>query len=308
MPAPVRGRGSLVESLPSRRGRERSSRRGRRLGAAGVADRRLTASARDALEQRRYARSFARLAAAIAYSYQISMSHPDRDRIADGASDARRFAPATERNREAILDVLARYVRDDDDVLEIASGTGEHATFLGERLRVASWQPSDPDATSRASIDAWTAHLDATRVRPAIELDVTRLPWPVSRADVVACINMIHIAPWRACLALLDGASELLARSARADADADANANAAQEKPAHARGFLYLYGPYRRAGIPTAPSNESFDQSLRSRDPSWGLRDLETVVAEAKTRGFSLEDVVEMPANNLSVVLRLDPP
>lgn len=222
------------------------------------------------------------------------MAHPDRDRTADDASDARRFAPATTRNRSAILDVLARYVRDDDDVLEIASGTGEHATFLGERLAVASWQPSDPDPSARASIDAWTTHLDATRVRPAIDLDVTRLPWPVVRADVVVCINMIHIAPWSACLALLDGAAELFARSARDGRSSN--------------GVLYLYGPYRRAGIATAPSNESFDQSLRARDPSWGLRHVETVVAEANTRGFALENVVEMPANNLSVVLRRDRP
>lgn len=220
------------------------------------------------------------------------MTHPDRDRAL--GDDPRRFAPATERNRDAIFDVLARYVADGDDVLEIASGTGEHAAFLGERLPVSSWQPSDASETARASIDAWSAHLEATRVRSAIELDVTRLPWPVPRADVIVCINMIHIAPWTACLALLDGGSELLARSAL-----DA-AGASRDR----RALLYLYGPYRRAGIPTAPSNESFDASLRGRDPSWGLRDLEVLIEEARTRGFRLEDVVEMPANNLSVVLR----
>ena len=202
----------------------------------------------------------------------------------------RRSAPATARNREPILEVLSRFVREGDHVLEIASGTGEHATYLAQRLPVASWQPTDPDDDSRASIDAWTAHLTADRVRPAIALDVTRsdAPWPVDRADVVVCINMIHIAPWAACLGLLEGAATVL-RAA---------------PPRSSGGILYLYGPYRRGGGHTAPSNAAFDESLRARDPAWGIRDLETVVQEAAARGFTLEDVVEMPANNLSVVLR----
>lgn len=201
------------------------------------------------------------------------------------SDDARRFAPASARNREPILAVLTRFVHEGARVLEIAAGSGEHATFLAERLPVASWQPSDPDAPSRASIDAWTAHLDAKHVRPAVELDVMRRPWPVpaGSVDLVTCINMIHIAPWAACLALLDGAADALA----------------------ADGLLYLYGPYRRGGKHTAPSNEAFDESLRSRNPEWGVRDLDVVCAEARARGFRLEDVVEMPANNLSVVLRL---
>jgi SAM-dependent methyltransferase len=195
-------------------------------------------------------------------------------------------APATARNREPILDVLRRFVREGDHVLEIASGTGEHATYLAQRLPVASWQPTEPDDDSRASIDAWTAHLAADRVRPAIALDVTRSDahWPADRADIVVCINMIHIAPWAACLGLLDGAATVLG--------------------AGGGGVLYLYGPYRRGGAHTAPSNAAFDESLRARDAAWGIRDLETVVQEAGARGFTLEDVVEMPANNLSVVLR----
>lgn len=196
--------------------------------------------------------------------------------------DARRFAPASARNREPILAVLARFVREGARVVEIASGSGEHATFLAERLPVESWQPTDPDAPSRASIDAWTAHLHARHVKPALDLDVTRRPWPVPRADVVVCINMIHIAPWSAAEGLIRGASEVL-------------------EPA---GILYVYGPFRRGGVHTAPSNAAFDESLRSRDPSWGVRDLEAVTEEATKRGFDLEDVVEMPANNLSVVLR----
>jgi SAM-dependent methyltransferase len=199
--------------------------------------------------------------------------------------DARRFAPATERNRDAILEALTRIVPARARVLEIASGTGEHATYLAARLPVTSWQPTDPDADSRASIDAWTAHLGAQHVRPAVALDVTSRPWPseASRADVIVCINMIHISPWAACLALLDGAAEVLTPN----------------------GALYLYGPYRRAGAHTAPSNAAFDASLRARDPAWGLRDLETVLEEASGRGLLLDSVVEMPANNLSVVLRL---
>ena len=128
-------------------------------------------------------------------------------------------------------------------------------------------------------------------MRAAIALDVTRDPWPSDPADVVVCSNMIHIAPWAACLALLDGAASTLRASTL-------------RTPG---GVLYLYGPYRRGGAHTAPSNAAFDESLRARDPAWGIRDLEAVVEEAATRGFTLEDVVEMPANNLSVVLRTLP-
>jgi hypothetical protein len=174
--------------------------------------------------------------------------------------DPRLFAPATARNRDAIRDVLGRFVRDGDHVLEIASGTGEHATYLAQRLPIASWQPTDGDRASCASIDAWTHHLAADRVRPAITLD--------------------------------GAASALRAASI----------------PGATGGLLYLYGPYRRAGAHTAPSNAAFDASLRARDPAWGVRDLDTVVAEGAARGFTLEDVVEMPANNLSVVLRALPP
>lgn len=203
------------------------------------------------------------------------------------ATDARRFAPAATRNREPILAELTRLPAAGARVLEIASGSGEHATFFADRLRVATWQPTDPDEPSRASIDAWTAHLDAKRVAPAIDLDVTKRPWPVPDAsvDLVVCINMIHIAPWGACLGLLDGAADALAELGR----------------------LYLYGPYRRGGLHTAPSNAAFDERLRADNPAWGVRDLESVTTEANARGFSLEHVTEMPANNLSVVLRRRP-
>ena len=207
--------------------------------------------------------------------------------------DLRRFAPATARNREPILDVLRRFVAPGANVLEIASGTGEHAVFLAPRLEVASWQPTDRDADSRRSIDAWRMHAapgapadqdgHIERILPALDLDVTSHPWPPlpTRPDLIMCVNMIHISPWRACEGLLDGAAGLLAPGK----------------------LLFLYGPYRREGKHTAPSNEAFDASLRSRNPEWGVRNLEDVVIAAADRGFTLTEVVEMPANNLSVIL-----
>lgn len=196
--------------------------------------------------------------------------------------DARRFAPATARNREPILAVLERTVPPGARVLEIAAGSGEHACFFAERLPVAEWQPTDPDAESRASIDAWRAHSGAGRVAPALELDVTARVWPVSRADFVLCVNMIHISPWEATFGLLSGSAKLLPTG----------------------GVLVLYGPYRRFGAHTASSNADFDASLRARDPRWGVRDLEAVAAEAERAGFALDEVVAMPANNFSVVFR----
>lgn len=202
-------------------------------------------------------------------------------------TDLRRFAPATARNREPILDVLRRFVPPRANVLEIASGSGEHAIFLASRLEVASWQPTDPDPDARTSIDAWRQVSKDERIRPAIDLDVTAPPWPVlaTEPNVVICTNMIHIAPWAACEGLLAGAADVLG-----------NADSA--------GLLYLYGPYKRHGRHTAPSNEAFDASLRSRNSEWGVRDLEDVTSAAAVRGFVLADVVEMPANNFSVIFR----
>lgn len=196
--------------------------------------------------------------------------------------DARRFAPATERNREPILAVLARVIGTGARVLEIAAGSGEHACFFAARLPVAEWQPTDPDADSRASIDAWRAHTRLDHVRPALALDVTAEPWPVTRTDAVVCINMIHISPWAATLGLMRGVTRVL-------------------EPG---GLLFLYGPYRRFGAHTAPSNETFDASLRARDPSWGVRDLEAVTRVAEDAGLVFEELVAMPANNFSVMFR----
>lgn len=199
-------------------------------------------------------------------------------------SDGRLHYPATERNREPIAAVLERVLPEAGVVLEIASGSGEHSLYFAERFGPLTFQPSDPDPQCRASIDAWRASVDPTlsaRILPALELDVERIPWPITRADAILCINMIHISPWASCVSLMKGAADLLEPGAP----------------------LYLYGPYRVGGAHTAPSNESFDASLRSRDPSWGVRDLEAVIAEA-THSFDHVETVAMPANNLSVVFR----
>ena len=182
--------------------------------------------------------------------------------------------PATGRNREAILSVLQEVLRPGARVLEVASGSGQHAAFLAPRLQVGWWQPSDPEEQARVSIDAWRED----PVLPALRLDVRR-DWPALRVDVVVCINMVHISPWTCTLGLLDGAAEVLEEGGR----------------------LYLYGPYLREGVPTAPSNLAFDQSLRSRNRAWGVRSLEKVVTEASARGLAFDGLTEMPANNLSL-------
>lgn len=201
----------------------------------------------------------------------------------------RAYADATQRNRDPILEVLRRHVRPGDTVLEVASGSGQHAVYLAPRLGVR-WQPTDASAEARASIDAWrdaspteTAGAALPKVaaagdvQPALPLDVAG-PWPLKHADVLVCINMIHISPWPATLALLDGAAQIGPR------------------------VIYLYGPYKRGGRHTAPSNEQFEGWLKARDPAFGVRDLESVEAEAAARGFVLTELVEMPANNLSLV------
>ena len=194
------------------------------------------------------------------------------------AVDARLFAPAAQRNQQPILDVLSRVLPARGLVLEIASGSGEHALFFARHLPLIQWQPSDPDAASRRSIDAHAA--SCPTVRPALDLDVSAAVWPVPIADAVVCINMVHIAPWAACEGLFAGAARLLA----------------------AGGVLFLYGPYQRGGRHTAPSNEAFDISLRQRNSAWGVRNLEDVAALGARTGFALTEVVDMPANNHSLV------
>ncbi|UPY36671.1 DUF938 domain-containing protein [Sediminicoccus sp. KRV36] len=203
---------------------------------------------------------------------------PGPDEAGPGAADARRFAPAAARNRDALLACLAGILPQAGLVLEVASGTGEHAVHVAASLPGLIWQPSDPAAEARASIDAWAAGV--ANIRPALALDASAWPWPITQADALLCVNMIHIAPWAACLGLLRGAGAILPPGAP----------------------LVLYGPFIRAGIETAASNLDFDASLRARDPAWGLRALEDVAAAAS--GFGLEQVIEMPANNLTVVFR----
>jgi hypothetical protein len=193
--------------------------------------------------------------------------------------DPRREAPAVARNRDPILSVLRRVLPARGLVLEVASGTGEHCAHFAAALPALDFQPSDPLPEGRASTDAWCAGMP--NVRPALALDAAAAEWPVDRADAVVCINMAHIAPWAATLGLLRGAARVL--------------------PAGAP--LVLYGPWRRDGVPTAPGNEAFDADLRARDPEWGLRRLEDLAGAAAPE-FGAPEVVEMPANNLSVVLR----
>jgi len=195
--------------------------------------------------------------------------------------DPRLYAPAAARNRVPILDVLQRHLPRRGRALEIASGSGEHITFFAAASDPELiFQPSDPDPAARASIDAWTSQLALPNVRPAVTLDAASDDWPVTMADAVLCINMIHIAPWRAAVGLVRGAARLLP----------------------AGGILYLYGPFRREGRHTAASNAQFDEDLRRRDPEWGVRDLEAVVALAVANGFEEPVIEDMPANNLSLV------
>ncbi|MFC0401231.1 DUF938 domain-containing protein [Paraburkholderia rhizosphaerae] len=196
--------------------------------------------------------------------------------------DAREHAPAAERNRDPILTVLRGVLPPSGTVLEIASGTGQHAIHFAAAFPGLIWQPSDADAGARASIAAWTAHAGLTNVRPPLDLDVCRQPWGVGAADAVVCINMIHISPWAASEALIDGAARALKSG----------------------GVLVLYGPYRRGGAHTAPSNEAFDQQLRSRNPAWGVRDMEAIVRLADAAGFVSGEPIAMPANNFSIVFR----
>jgi hypothetical protein len=197
-------------------------------------------------------------------------------------ADGKWFIPAAERNKGPILDVLARVLPRRGVVLEIASGTGQHVIQFAKALSGLTWQPSDPDAELRESIALRIGEEQLTNVNLPIDLDVTRLPWPLQAADAVVCINMIHVAPWSATLALLEGTQALLQTEL----------------------VLFLYGPYRRVGQHTSKSNEQFDTDLRAHDPEWGLRDLEAVSEAAAASGFVLAEIVEMPANNFSLIFK----
>ena len=196
--------------------------------------------------------------------------------------DARRYAPSVARNKDAIAGVLARYLPSSGLVLEIASGSGEHAVHFASTFPALVFQPTDPSEEARASIAAWRQEAALPNMRAPLALDVTAAPWPINYADAVTCINMIHIAPWEATLGLMAGAARIMPPG----------------------GILFLDGPYKRAGQHTAPSNADFDASLRERDARWGVRDLETVAAEATAMGFAAPMIEAMPANNLSLIFR----
>jgi hypothetical protein len=192
--------------------------------------------------------------------------------------------PSGERNKQPILDVLVRVLPPDGTVLEIASGTGQHVVHFARALPKLVWQPTETDAECREAIRARLRATQLANVREPLALDVCDDSWPLVAADAIVCINMIHVAPWSATVGLVKHAGQLLVAG----------------KP------LILYGPYKRGGRHTAPSNEVFDASLRARDPTWGIRDLDDMTTLAKRHGFGQPDAIAMPANNLTVVFRRD--
>lgn len=199
-----------------------------------------------------------------------------------GGQDAKRFAPAAERNRDAIADVLAAELPDTGLILEVASGTGEHALHFAKRFSELTWQPSDPDAGALLSIAAWREEHAGSNLLPPVNLDASDADWPIQSADAIICINMVHISPWEASEGLFAGAGRLLKEGAP----------------------LVLYGPYIESAVDTAPSNLQFDESLKSRDARWGLRKVEDMDALAKSHGFARSARHAMPANNIVLVYR----
>lgn len=202
------------------------------------------------------------------------MTHENNDHL-------RLSAPAAVRNREPIEQVLARVLDDQAHILELASGSGEHGVYMTQRHPGWRWQPSDISPAALASIEAWRAFTGSVNLLPPLRRDALE-SWPDEHFDALMAINLIHISPWEVTEALMAKAARHLTP----------------------RGVLFLYGPYRRQGQHTAPSNASFDADLKARDSRWGVRDLEAVIAEAEARGMVLELVDPLPANNLAVVFR----
>lgn len=196
--------------------------------------------------------------------------------VGDLGKEVKRQAPAAARNIAPIGDVLADWLPTSGLVLEVASGTGEHALAFARRFPDLDWQPSDPDPAALASIAAWRRE-GPPNLRPPVQLDACASHWPIGRADALLCVNMVHISPWKASIGLLNGAARLLGEGRS----------------------LLLYGPWLEANVATAPSNLAFDQSLKARDPRWGLRLVEYFAAEASARGLFLADRRTMPANNI---------
>jgi hypothetical protein len=200
----------------------------------------------------------------------------------DKTADGKWSIPSAERNKGPILGVLAGILPRRGLVLEIASGTGQHVVHFAKALRDLTWQPSDSDAELRQSIALRVEEEHLANVNSPIDLDVTKLPWSLQTADAVVAINLVHVAPWSATIALFEGAKALLST----------------------QHVLFLYGPYRRFGRHTSQSNAQFDLDLRAHNSEWGLRDLEAVSDVAAGAGFVLAEVVEMPANNFSLVFK----
>jgi cyclopropane fatty-acyl-phospholipid synthase-like methyltransferase len=202
--------------------------------------------------------------------------------------NAKKYAPATQRNRQPILDVLQTLLPKQSNVLEIASGTGEHAVFFATNFPGCQWYTSDRDAELRESILAWSQEYPDRNLHPPLDIDINSDRWIRETKDItidaIVNINMIHIAPWSVCQGLMAGAGRILPKN----------------------GILYLYGPYKREGQHTSLSNEAFDKSLRDRDEQWGVRNLEDVIAVAQTANLKLKEVIAMPANNLSVIFIKD--
>lgn len=193
-------------------------------------------------------------------------------------------SPASVRNAEPILKLLRAHLPKAGRVLEIAAGSGQHALTFSSALPGLEWTPSDPSPDARASIAAWAAQAGAPNLQTPLALDcMDETTWPEGPFDAVLCINMIHISPWAATEGLMKLAERALPRPG---------------------GLLYLYGAYREAEVPLAPSNEAFDANLKTRDPAWGLRDRDEVVALARSHGLTLTLRTEMPANNISLLFR----
>lgn len=198
----------------------------------------------------------------------------------DGGAGDKRHAPATLRNRDAIVAVLGDWLPASGRTLEIASGSGEHVVHFAAAFPHIDWQPSDPDRDALTSIAAWCAEAALANIAPPLMLDATAAAWPLAHADAILCINMVHISEWAATVGLFTGSAKLLEKGAP----------------------LILYGPYFRNDHPTAPSNLAFDENLKARNSEWGIRKLEDVTELADAKGFALAEVREMPANNLTLL------
>ena len=197
-----------------------------------------------------------------------------------------RVSPSTGRNRDPILGVLRSRLPASGLVLEVAAGAGEHAVHFAAAFAALQWRPTDAGAEALASIAAWRQQAGLDNLLPPLRLDAARpVTWPVEHADAIVAINMIHISPWSATAGLMAGAARTLPSG----------------------GGLFLYGPFIESGVPTAPSNVAFDQSLRRRNPEWGIRRLDDLMALGARHGLSLSERIAMPANNLVLVFRKDP-